>query len=317
MFKGFPLIPEQASTYARGIDTLYYGLVVFSLFFTILIFLLILWLAIRYRRRHGHEVPTRSVIDLRLEVAWTLGPFAIAVGLLVWGVVLFLGLQRPPPDALEIQVVGKQWMWKLQHPSGHREINELHVPVNRPIRLTMASQDVIHSFFVPAFRVKQDVLPGRYTTLWFEATRTGRYHLFCAEYCGTEHSLMGGWVEVMTPADYQRWLSGGAPPASPAAAGARLFEQHACDTCHRTGPGQRGPSLQGLYGQLVELDGGGTVVADEQYIRESILDPRAKVVAGYRPLMPTFRGRLSEEQILELLAFIRSLGGAPPGERSQ
>jgi cytochrome c oxidase subunit 2 len=203
-------------------------------------------------------------------------------------------------------------MWKLQHPGGKQEINELHVPVGQPVKLTMATEDVIHSFFVPAFRVKQDVVPGRYTTLWFEATRVGEYRLFCAEYCGTLHSAMGGRVVVMEPADYQSWLSGGEPTESPVVAGARLFEQRGCKSCHQVASGQRGPALEGLLGSTVRLAGGDAVVADEDYLRESILTPNAKLVEGYRPLMPTFRGQLSEESLLQLIAYIKSL--SPPGE---
>jgi cytochrome c oxidase subunit 2 len=198
-------------------------------------------------------------------------------------------------------------MWKIQHSDGQREINELHVPVGRPVRLTMTSEDVIHDFFVPAFRMKQDVLPGRYTNAWFQATRPGRYHLFCSQYCGTKHSAMIGWIDVMEPVAYQAWLSGGAGGESLAAAGAKLFVQHACNTCHRPDSLARGPNLEGLFGKTVRLAGGRTVVADESYIRESIVNPNAKMVAGFQPLMPTFQGLISEEGLLQLVAYIKSL----------
>jgi cytochrome c oxidase subunit 2 len=225
-----------------------------------------------------------------------------------WGASLFFTISRPPAGALEIQVVGKQWMWKFQHPDGQREINELHVPVGRPVKLTMASEDVIHSFFVPAFRVKMDVVPGRTTTTWFEATKPGVYHLFCAEYCGTKHSGMIGRVVVLEPVQYQQWLSGGAIGEPPALAGEKLFRNLGCNACHRPGPGGLGPSLEGLFGTSRELQTGDTVMADEDYLRESILNPNARIVAGYQPIMPPFQGRITEEGLLQLIAYIKSLG---------
>jgi cytochrome c oxidase subunit 2 len=205
--------------------------------------------------------------------------------------------------------MGKQWMWKAQHPLGKSEINMLHVPVNQPVKLIMTSQDVIHSFYIPAFRVKKDVLPGRYTELWFEATKTGEYHLFCAEYCGTEHSQMIGSVVVMEQLEYERWLSGNVAGESMAAAGQRLFEQRGCASCHAGTSDARGPALAGLFGKEVQLEDGRTVTADESYLRESILNPQAKVVAGYSPVMPTFEGQISEEGLLQLVAYIKSLEG--------
>jgi cytochrome c oxidase subunit 2 len=230
-----------------------------------------------------------------------------------WGASLYYAMQRAPEDALEIYVTGKQWMWKLQHSTGRQEINELHVPLGRKVKLIMTSEDVIHDFFVPAFRVKNDVLPGRYTTLWFEATRPGRYRLFCAEYCGTDHSRMGGWVHVLEPADYQAWLGGGPAEGSLSAAGQQLFEQFACHTCHRADAQGRGPVLDGLYGSTVHLADGRRVTADENYIRESILVPQARIVAGYQApvLMPSFQGQLSEAQLVQLLAYVKSLARDP------
>jgi cytochrome c oxidase subunit 2 len=213
---------------------------------------------------------------------------------------------------MEIYVVGKQWMWKVQHTDGQREINELHVPVGRPVKLIMGSEDVIHSYYIPDFRVKADVIPGRYNTLWFTATKAGRYRLFCAEYCGTKHSGMIGWVIAMEPADYQAWLAGGRAEDSPVASGAKLFQDLACDTCHKTDSQGRGPMLTNLFGKQVELQGGGTVTVDEAYIRESIVNPQAKVVAGFQPIMPTFQGLVSEEQLLHLIAYVRSL--SQPGQ---
>jgi cytochrome c oxidase subunit 2 len=224
-----------------------------------------------------------------------------------WGAVLYVRNAQAPAGTFEIYVVGKQWMWKLQHPEGNREINELHVPIGVPIRLIMTSEDVIHSFYVPAFRIKQDVLPGRYTTMWFQPTRPGKYHLFCAEYCGNQHAGMGGWVYVMEPAEYEKWLTGGSSGESMAASGQALFERLGCNTCHRPEGSGRGPSLVGLLGRQVPLMDGRTVVADEGYVRESILNPRAKILLGFQPLMPTFQGQVSEEQLLQLLAYIKSL----------
>jgi cytochrome c oxidase subunit 2 len=233
-----------------------------------------------------------------------------------WSADIFFVLRRPPRDSMEIKVVGKRWMWKLQHLSGQREINELHVPVGVPVKLTMTSEDVIHGFFVPAFRVKMDVLPGRYTTLWFKATKAGRYHLFCAEYCGTKHSGMTGWVVVMEPAEFQTWLSGGASGLSLAAAGQKMFQDLGCVTCHQADATGRGPSIEGVYGRSVRLVGGGTVTADEAYIRESIVTPAAKVVEGYQPIMPTYQGLVNEEGLMQLIAYIASLKAreapAPP-----
>jgi len=228
-----------------------------------------------------------------------------------WGARVFVTLRRPPDNALQVFAVAKQWMWKLQHLEGRREINQLHVPVGRAVKMTMTSEDVIHSFFVPAFRVKQDVLPGRYTTLWFEATKTGTYHLFCAEYCGTEHSAMIGQIIVMEPSEYQTWLSGGPVTASLASAGETLFTDLGCISCHRSDSGARGPQLVGLFGKRVQLQGGAMLVADENYLRESILDPQAKIVAGFQPIMPTFKGLVTEEQLMQLIAYIKSLAAAP------
>ena len=231
----------------------------------------------------------------------------LALGVFVWATVLYFHLITPPPNAMEMYVVGKQWMWKLQHPEGKKEINELHVPLGESVRLTMTSEDVLHSFYIPAFRVKKDVVPGRYTNLWFKATQVGSYHLFCAEFCGTEHSRMIGTVHVLEPQDYEAWLTGGSANEPMEVAGERLFEQYACHTCHKMDGTGRGPSLSGLFGKTVALEGGGTAVVDEAYIRESILNPSAKIMAGYKPIMPTFKGQISEEGIIQLIAYIKSL----------
>ena len=231
--------------------------------------------------------------------------YFLTVVMFLWGSSLYIQDSRPPTAASEIFVIGKQWMWHLQHPEGVREINELHVPAGRPIKLTMTSEDVIHDFFIPAFRVKKDVVPGRYSSIWFEATQTGAYHFFCAQYCGEYHSHMTGWVYVMTPVDYQHWLSGSIKGESVAAAGAELYEQFGCVACHGTG---KGPSFAGLYGKPVLLSNGAMAMADEDYLRESILYPSAKIVNGYPAIMPTFKGQISEEQLLQLIAYVKSLG---------
>ncbi len=305
MWTDFPLFPEQASTFAKSVDTLYFVLVGVSLFFTVLIFTLVFYFAVRYRRRSEMDVPRPTEGALVLEIGWTVLPLIIVMVIFGWGAALFFRMNSPPARAVRVDVVGKQWMWKIQHPNGRREINELHVPLGEPVKLNMISEDVIHSFYIPAFRVKQDVLPGRYTSLWFEATKAGRYHLFCAEYCGAKHSGMIGSVVVMEPAEFEQWLAGGPAGQSPEQAGETLFQTLFCDTCHR--PGGRGPLLNGVFGQPAELTTGQRIVVDEAYIRESILNPQAKLVAGYQPVMPTFQGQVTEEQILQLIAYIKSL----------
>jgi cytochrome c oxidase subunit 2 len=305
--------PEPASSIAGSVDAFFFFLVGLSLSFVALIGVLELVFALRYRRQSEDEVPLPIRPSVRLEVLWIAVPFALSMVIFGWGASLYYAMQRAPEDALEIYVTGKQWMWKLQHSTGRQEINELHVPLGRKVKLIMTSEDVIHDFFVPAFRVKNDVLPGRYTTLWFEATRPGRYRLFCAEYCGTDHSRMGGWVHVLEPADYQAWLGGGPAEGSLSAAGQQLFEQFACHTCHRADAQGRGPVLDGLYGSTVHLADGRRVTADENYIRESILVPQARIVAGYQApvLMPSFQGQLSEAQLVQLLAYVKSLARDP------
>jgi cytochrome c oxidase subunit 2 len=251
-------------------------------------------------------------------VTWTVIPFIIAMGIFAWGASIYFKQYRGPSEALEIYVVGKQWMWKFQHIEGQREINELHVPAGRKVKLIMTTEDVIHSVYIPAFRVKFDVVPGKYTSTWFEATKPGRYHLFCAEYCGTSHSGMIGWVEVMEAPDYQAWLAGGRQEGSLASAGEKVFQSLACNTCHKSDGTGRGPVLEGLFGRQVTVDGGQAITADANYIRESILNPQAKIVEGFqRPsIMPTFQGLVSEEQLLQLVEYIRSLGAAGGGAAS-
>ncbi len=292
---------------AGRVDALYFFLLAIAAFFSLLIAGLIVYYAVKYHRRSPDAVGVAFHGGMTLEITWTVVPLIITMVIFVWGASVFFAMTHPPDDALNIYVVGKQWMWKFQHLDGQREINELHVPVERNIRLIATSEDVIHDVFVPAFRLKVDVIPGRYATLWFRATRPGRYHLFCAEYCGTRHSGMTGEVIVMAPADYQAWLSGGTPGGSLADAGQKLFADLACNTCHRPDAQGRGPVLDGLLGKTVSLQSGGTIVADEAYLRESILNPSAKVTAGYQPIMPTFQGLVSEDQLLQLIEYIKSL----------
>jgi len=322
------LFPHQASTMAGRVDALYLFLIALTAFFSLLIAGLIVAFSFRYRRRANieylPEIGDHEVGSWKLEVTWTIIPFFIGMGIFLWGASIYVAMARPPADALEIFAVGKQWMWKLQHMEGRREINELHVPLGRAVKLTMTSEDVIHSFFVPEFRLKADVLPGRYTSMWFEPTAAGVYHMFCAEYCGTEHSRMIGRVVVMTPADYQAWLRGAtvgaagevvagkSGPQSMTAMGEELFDRNGCRTCHATSAAEgataaTGPPLYGLFGQPVDLENGYTVIAEQGYLRRSILDPMTEIVKGYRPMMPTYAGRLSEEDVLRLVAYIKSI----------
>jgi len=314
MWTGTPLFPEAASTIASRVDALYFFLLGLSGFFSLLIAGLIVVFAVRFHRRRRDAIGEQIHGSMVLEIAWTGIPFLITMVIFVWGASVYFAMARPPDETLNIYVVGKQWMWKFQHLDGQREINELHVPVGRAVKLITTSEDVIHDFFVPAFRMKADVIPGRYVSIWFQPTKPGRYHLFCAEYCGTRHSGMIGDVIVMEPSEYQTWLSGGAPEGSLASTGAKLFADLACNTCHRPDAQGRGPVLEGLFGKTVQLQGGGTVTVDEAYIRESILTPSAKITAGFQPIMPTFQGLVTEEQLLALIEYVKSLSGLPQVE---
>jgi len=293
------------------VDALYIYLLLVAGVMTTLIFLAVFVFAVKYRRRPGvdaHQIEGSTP----LEIAWSVIPFGVMLTFFIWGAVIYFQERTPPADATEVYVVAKQWMWKVEHMEGQREINELHVPVGQNVKLIMTSQDVIHSFFIPAFRLKQDVLPGRYTTLWFKATKPGHYHLFCAEYCGTMHSGMGGDIVVMEPQEYAQWLaSGTAAPLQET--GKELFSSLGCSTCHRSDVQGRGPRLAGIYNKPVLLEDGRTVTADDDYLRESILNPTAKIVSGFRPVMPTFQGIVSEEQLNALVAYVKSLNAASPG----
>jgi cytochrome c oxidase subunit 2 len=309
-----PFIPESASTVSSKVDALYFYLSGVTLFFTVLISGFIIFFVIKYRRRSPFEIPQPIAGSHKLETMWSVIPFIIAMSMFAWGAQIYFENSRPPKNANEIYVVGKQWMWKIQHSTGQREINELHVPVGRKIRLIMTAEDTIHDFFIPAFRIKADVLPGKYTTQWFEATKAGTYHLFCAEYCGMNHSGMIGSVIVMQPAEFDNWLSGNAAQQSPAVAGQQLYQSLGCVTCHgAAGEGGRGPALVGLFGRKVDLTNGQSLTADESYVRESVENPQAKIVMGFGPIMPTFQGQVTPEQLIQLMSFIKSLhvAGAP------
>jgi cytochrome c oxidase subunit 2 len=307
-----PLYPEQASNFAPHVDALMLFLIVVCLFFAVAITAAIVIFFFKFHRKERNAVGIPILGDSRLEAAWMIIPLILAMAMFSWGAIVYVDYRRAPLDTLDIYVIGKQWMWKAQQPNGLKEINELHVPVGRNVRLILASEDVIHDFFVPAFRVKMDVVPGHYNTMWFRPTRPGRYHFFCSQYCGTNHAVMGGWVTVMEPSEYAAWLSGSAGgEMNPVVAGEKLFAEKACVTCHLSNGTGRGPSLNGLYGAQVLLADGSKVTADDAYIRESILQPNAKIVAGYQPLMPPYQGQLTEEQILALIAYSKSLQPQP------
>jgi cytochrome c oxidase subunit 2 len=306
-FAEIALFPHEASTTASQVDLLFLFLVTVCGTVTLLVGCLLVFFAIHYRRQPG-EVgnPVETPSSDLLEWSWTLTPLAIFMVMFAWGAKVYFDAFDPPRDAATIYVVGKQWMWKFQHPEGQREINLLHVPVGRPIRLLMTSEDVIHSLFIPDFRIHMDLLPARYTSVWFQASRPGTYRLFCSQYCGTNHAGMGGLVVAMEPADYDRWLHQGAE-GSMALEGRKVFLKYRCISCHSANENARAPVLENLFGGSVVLNDGRVVEADENYLRESIVNPSAKIVAGYENIMPTFQGQVSEEEMFELVAYIRSL----------
>jgi cytochrome c oxidase subunit 2 len=315
IFAQMPLFPPTASAQAHQVDLLYFFLIAVSGIMTVLIFAFVVYFAFKYHRTRN---PRAAQIEgsTKLELTWSILPFFVMLIMFWWGADLYFANAQPPKDAMEIFVTGKQWMWKIQYPDGGREIDELHVPVGQPVKLTMASEDVIHSFYIPAFRVKHDVVPGHYDTLWFTATKPGRYHLFCTEYCGNGHASMVGWVDVLDKRDYDNWASGGGRQGTLAEQGQQVFEQHGCSTCHLLDQQGRCPNLRGLYNKPVLLSDGRTVIANDAYIRESILDPDAKVAAGFESgVMPVFKGQIGEEGIIQLIAFIRSLSPSAPASQ--
>lgn len=304
---GIPIFPDQASTFAKDVDALYFFLLAVTGFFALVVAASVIYFGIRYHKTHDGEIGARIEGSLPLELLWSVIPTMIAMVMFAWGATVFYHLRRPPEEAMHIYAVGKQWMWKFQHLEGQREINELHIPSGRPIKITISSEDVLHSLYFPAFRTKMDAIPGRYTELWFEAQTPGTYHIFCAEYCGTNHSGMIGSVTVLEPAQYQAWLQGGGLEGTLAQRGSKLFNDLACVTCHLdTGQG-RGPSLKNIVGTTVELQDGSSATINEAYLRESILNSQAKVVKGFQPLMPTFQGLISEENLVALIEHVKSM----------
>ncbi len=303
-----PLFPPTASEQATSIDYLYFFISFVTIVMTLLIFAAIAFFAYKYRRSvHPHATQIEG--STKLELFWSISPFIVMLIMFAWGAQIYYAAQNPPKDAMEIFVTGKQWMWKIQYPNGGREINELHVPSGQPVKLTMASEDTIHSFSIPAFRVRHDVMPGHYNSLWFTATTPGDYHIFCTEYCGLWHAKMVGTVHVLGQKEWANWESGGGSQGTLAEQGQKNFQQQGCATCHLLDQQGRCPNLRGLYNKPVQLSGGQTVIADDAYLRESILNPNAKIVAGFEPnVMPNFKGQISEEGVIQLIAFIKSLG---------
>jgi cytochrome c oxidase subunit II len=320
----FGLFPEQASTVASHVDWVTLVLLALCGLILIIVFGLIFLFGILYRQGSPNSREITLKNPSLLEWGWTIATFFVFLIIFVWAAHLYFRMHTAPPNSNEIAVIGKQWMWKFQHLNGKREINELHIPVNQPMLLTMTSQDVIHSFFVPEFRVKQDVLPGRYSKVWFQATKIGEYHLFCTQYCGTLHSGMTGKIIVMSQDDYQRWLQSGIsdhltgiqlnPSLSMASKGRKLFTRLGCISCHGNQPGVLAPSLHGIFGKNEQLSDGTSIFVDENYLRESILNPNAKIVKGYQAIMPTFMGLINEEDLLNLIAYIKALSGTPATE---
>jgi cytochrome c oxidase subunit 2 len=306
-------LPE-ATTHAERVDHIFYGLLVLSGTTMLVVFALIVIFAVRYRRGSvAKRGPLPEIISREFEIGWTTATLFLFGFLFWWVTSADLNSLSAPANAIEMHVVAKQWMWKTQHSNGAREINALHVPIDQPVRLVMTSQDVIHSFFVPAFRVKQDVLPGRDTEIWFQATKTGVFPLLCAEYCGTDHSMMGGRIVVMRQEDYANWLTEQPEGDDLAHQGAKLFVAQGCSGCHAETASVHAPKLAGLYGRIVQLADGRQLKADDGYIRDSILQPKRDIVAGYDPVMPSFAGLLDDGEIQSLTAYIRSL--APPTEK--
>jgi cytochrome c oxidase subunit 2 len=302
----FAIIPPEASTQAPQVDALLVFMTLVSLVGLVLVGLLVTAFSIMYRKEK-HPVAVQIEGSTLLEATWTIIPLGLFLVMFVWGSVLYFRIYTPPANAMNIYVVGKQWMWKAEHPGGQHEINSLHVPVGRAIQLTLISQDVFHSFSIPAFRVKREAIPGRYTTVWFEPTLPGTYHLFCTQYCGTQHSGMVGEVVVQTPEDYKKWLAESTSGVSLAQNGERLFASLSCNACHNGQADARGPSLAGVYGSKLALSNGQSVQVDEAYLRQAILNPSQHITQGYAPIMPTYQGQVSEEGLISLVEYIKNL----------
>ncbi|MFZ4506905.1 MAG: cytochrome c oxidase subunit II [Fimbriimonas sp.] len=324
----FPLAPPQASNFAVEHDAIFYALVILTVVFSLIVGLAVVFFTIRFREGSSASRKNPSFGDLRLEIGWSIIPLILGIIMFFFSAQLFIKMRTMPKDATEIFVIGKQWMWHAQHPNGVRENNTLHVPVGRPVKLTMISQDVIHAFYIPAFRVQYHVVPGRYTQMWFTATQKGEYHLFCGMYCGTQHSEMGGRVVAMDPAEYADWLANGGqkvPPMTMEQAGEKLYSKLGCNNCHGAQDNVRAPSLYALLGKKRDFSNGASLKADEGYIRESILRPYNRLTKGYEQSMPAYEGQISEEDVMSLIAFLRTMGsgsanlqtewkGATPGD---
>jgi cytochrome c oxidase subunit 2 len=308
---GIPIFPEQASTFAKDVDALYFFILATCAFFAIGVSVAVVWLGIKYHKTHDGQIGARIEGNLPLELLWSVIPTIIAMFMFGWGASVFFHLRRPPEEALHLYAVGKQWMWKFQHLEGQREINELHIPAGRPVKITISSEDVLHSLYFPVFRVKADAIPGRYSEIWFEATQTGDFHMFCAEYCGTSHSDMITQLVVHEPGGYEAFLQKAEDlkkKLPPAELGKMLYSQQGCETCHSTdGSTKVGPTWKGMYGHEVKFADGTSGTVDENYLRESINQPQAKIVAGFAPSMPTYQGKLADYEINGLIEFIKSL----------
>jgi cytochrome c oxidase subunit 2 len=302
----FALFPPQASAIAPYMDAFYFFLILISLVGLVLVILMVSTFSVMFRKEKNPEA-THIEGSTLLEATWTIIPLALFMVCFVWGALLYFRIYNPPTNAMNIYIVGKQWMWKAEHPGGQHEINALHVPVDRDVQLTMISQDVFHSFSIPAFRVKREVIPGRYSTVWFRATQPGTYHLFCTQYCGTLHSAMIGEIVAMKPEDYQKWTAGSTSGQSLAQNGERLFASLGCNSCHSANATARGPNLAGIYHTRITLDGGRTVTVDDEFLRGSILNPTTHQMAGYAPIMPTYQGQVSEEGLIDLVEYIKGL----------
>ncbi|WP_158819853.1 cytochrome c oxidase subunit II [Granulicella sp. S156] len=300
------LFPAEASTISPYTDALYFFLLLMTIVGLILVGALIFGFSVRYRREKN-PVATQVEGSTLLEATWTIIPLAIFLVTFVWGALLYFRIYDPPANAMNIYVVGKQWMWKAEHPGGQHEINALHVPMGRPVQLTMISQDVFHSFSIPDFRVKREVIPGRYTTVWFQATTPGTYHIFCTQYCGTQHSGMIGEVTVLSPDDYQKWIQQSTSGMSLAQNGERLFASMGCNACHSGNAAARGPNLAGVYGSKLTLTNGSQVLVNDAYLRDAILSPSQHITAGYSPIMPTYQGQISEDGLIDLVEYIKNL----------
>lgn len=308
----FQFFPEQASKTAGQVDTLLICLILVTGTITFGIAAVMIFFLAKYRKRVAADRTPPKSGSLPVEVTWSVIPFFIFLGFFGWGAKIYFDESEVPKNAMEVHVIGKQWMWKLEHLQGKREINQLHVPLGQTVKLMMTSEDVIHSFFMPAFRIKEDVLPGRYTMQWFEATRLGTYPIFCAQYCGTNHALMIGQVIVMTPTDFAAWLKTGRETVSVAQRGEQVFHSYGCSGCHAAQAVVRAPLLEGIYGSQVPLADGRIVHADERYLRDCILIPNTQVVAGFDPVMPSFQGRISEDDLFAIITYLKSIGSSPP-----